>query len=283
MNILVTGGNGLVGRYIARQDSSVISSSHNALDITNKNAATKAISKDVDCVIHCAAITDVDYCETHTEEAENVNAIGTKNVAEACKAIGAKLIYLSTDFVFDGTKGMYTEEDKPNPISVYSETKLKGEEFAKIADKWVVVRTSVVYGNEQIDANGRHGTRKKFVNWAINELSSNRKIRAIYDEYNSPTYAGDLAAALLQLAKTEFTGIVHYAGSERISRYDFALKIAEVFDKDKSLIEKIRSEDLKRAAKRPKDCSLSIKKAQSMGIQMSDVKHGLEKMKSELE
>ncbi|MBI4162170.1 MAG: dTDP-4-dehydrorhamnose reductase [Candidatus Aenigmarchaeota archaeon] len=287
--VIVTGGNGLLGRYISAQRKDVVSLSRADLDITDMSAVSKAIFKGAACVIHCAALTDVDYCESHPEDAENVNAFGTKNIAEACRAAGAKLIYLSTDFVFDGAKttpltskhtGVYKEEDEPNPISIYSKTKLKGEEFAKITDKWVVVRTSVVYGNEQ---GKRHQAKpKKFVNWAIGELNNGHKIRAIHDEFNSPTFAGDLAAALLKLADSDFGGIVHCAGSERISRYDFALKIADVFGKDKSLIEKVKSEDLKRLARRPKDSSLDISKAKEMGIQMSDASHGLEKMREEL-
>ncbi len=273
MKILVTGGSGLVGKAIKQANTTVVTFGHTDMDIAKKDDVFRILNSiKPDCIVHCAALTDVDYCETHKEEAWKVNAEGTKNISQACEDIGAKLIYLSTDFVFDGKKGMYMEEDKPNPISIYAQAKLAGEDFTKNVDQHVIIRSSVVYGSSS----------KKFVWWVLNELSNNRKIKVVEDEYNSPTYVTDLARAILTITKADFAGIIHCAGSERISRYDFALKIAEIYGKDKNLIEKVNSEELKRTAKRPKDCSLNISKAVKMGIKMSDVNTGLELMKIEV-
>ncbi|HLD85364.1 MAG TPA: dTDP-4-dehydrorhamnose reductase [archaeon] len=268
MRILVTGGNGFVGKTITRLDPSSIALPHNELDITNRHNVMETVAKiRPDCIIHAAGITDVDYCELHPEEAYSVNAIGTKNIADACKKSGARLVYISTDYVFDGTKGMYREEDATNPISAYAKSKLAGEKFARELDNHATARTSTIYGNDT----------KRFVYWVLNEISSGKIIKVAYDEYKSPTHVVDAANAALKLANSDYKGILHCAGNERISKFDFAVKIAQAFGKDINLIHKIKMEEVKRPAPRPKDSSLDVRKALSMGIELCDVETGLKR------
>ena len=161
-----------------------------------------------------------------------------------------KLVYVSTDFVFDGKKGMYTEKDECNPLNWYGKTKLEGEKRVAALDDYVIARTSVLYGWHK---------RLNFVTWVIHQLQYNHPIRIVTDQYTCPTLADNLAACLLELS-AKGQGLYHVAGSERINRYAFALKIAHTFKLDVNLITPICSEELNQKAHRPKDSSMSIKK-----------------------
>ncbi len=222
------------------------------LDITNKKNTFELINKiKPDAIVHTAAYTDVDGCESNKETAYKINVKGTKNVATVAKSLNAKLVYISTDYVFDGKKGMYKEEDKPKPINYYGYTKLRGEEIVKeICSNWIIARTCVLYGKEKYN----------FVTWIINELKNSRNINVVTDQFITPTYNLDISQQILELIKKEKTGIFHTAGSERISRYDFALKIAEIFNLDNTLINRIKMEHLNWIAKRPRDSSLNTNK-----------------------
>jgi len=280
---LVTGAGGLLGERIIELDENAIGLYYTRkplidrnlikLDITNRKEVFK-IFKDFQpkCVIHCAALTNVDYCEEHKKEAYTVNVEGTKNVVDACKEIGAKLVYVSTDFIFDGKKGSYKESDKPNPLSYYGFTKLKGEEFVRKLENYVIARTSVIYGPN----------KSNFVFWVLESLRKGKKIKVVTDQYNSPTYNLDLAKALLKLSEKGH-GIYHTAGSERISRYEFAKRIAKIFNLDSDLIEKITSHELMQKAKRPFDSSLNVEKIKKdFDIIFSDTLNGLKMMKKEV-
>jgi len=253
--ILVTGCSGLLGSKIIKQGFSEfeffgadIAIPCNAnefnykfypLDVTDKDKTLELIKKlNPFAVIHPAALTNVDYCEEHPGEAYKINAKGTENIARACKKVGAKLIYVSTDFVFDGEKGRYKETDAANPIGVYGKTKYEGEKLLVNFDiNYCIARTSVLYGWHK---------NFNFVTWVIDELKNNNKINLITGQYTSPTYADNLAEVLLAMAgKKDIKGLFHTAGSERISRYEFAEKIADVFELNKELINPIKPGDLK--------------------------------------
>lgn len=281
--LFITGGIGLLGSKfinIAGDDYQVIKTynknpQENAvkLDITNKeDVLDKITSIEPDLVVHPAALTNVDYCEDHQEEAYQINAQGTLNMVEACQQADAKLIYVSTDFVFDGDKGLYIEEDKTNPLSYYAISKLKGEEF--VIDSYLnyaIARVSVLYGWH---------TNFNFVMWVIDELKKGNEINIVTDEYNSPTYADNAAEAILKLFSENKEGIYHIAGDERISRFDFAKNIAQVFELDETLINPIKSSVLVRKAKRPMDSSLSVEKAKKdLNMKLLNTREGLKEMK----
>ncbi len=220
--ILVT-GSGLLGAEVIRtlgKEFEVVGTYNSKpkegavrLDITDRNSVFDAVEKSMPvAIIHTAALTDVDYCEDHREEAMAINALGTKNVADAARKFGAKLVYVSTDFVFDGKGSMYREDDPVNPISYYAYSKLLGEYYVLGLDNYIIARTSVVYGN----------ARRNFVTWVRDSLKSGSTIKVVNDQFNTPTLSIDCAEAIRDLVKNCAWGIYHTAGSERVSRYEFA-------------------------------------------------------------
>ncbi|MCE5213371.1 MAG: dTDP-4-dehydrorhamnose reductase [Methanobacterium sp.] len=284
--LFITGGSGLLGSRFGKfsKDYEVISTynrnlEENAikLDITDeKDVLDKIKSIEPDLVIHPAALTNVDYCEDHQKEADQINAQGTLNIVKACEEADSKLIYVSTDFVFDGEKGKYQENDKTNPISYYGLSKLKGEEFVINSNiNYAIARVSVLYGWHR---------NFNYVTWVINELKENNQINIVTDEFNSPTYAENAAEAILNIYSKAKEGIYHIAGDERINRFDFAKNIAQVFELDETLINPIKSSDLIRKAKRPMDSSLSVEKAKNdLDIKLLNTTEGLIEMKKVIE
>lgn len=280
--LFITGGSGLLGsRFSKFTDEYEVTTTYNKnpkehsvkLDITDeKDVLNKIESLSPDLVVHPAALTNVDYCEDHKEEAYKINAQGTLNMVKACEKIDSKLIYVSTDFVFDGTEGSYKETDKTNPISYYGLSKLKGEEFVQESDiKSAIVRVSVLYGWHE---------NFNYVMWVIDELKKGNNINIVTDEYNSPTYAENAAEAILKIFSKNKEGIYHIAGDERINRFDFAKNIAKVFELDETLINPIKSEDLIRKARRPLDSSLSVEKAKNdLNFKFFKTTEGLKEMK----
>lgn len=284
--IFITGGSGLLGSKFPTitHDYEIITTYNEnpkddavKLDITNeKDVLGKIESLNPDLIIHSAALTNVDYCEDHQKEADRINAQGTLNLVNACQEIDAKFIYVSTDFVFDGKKGMYREDEKTNPLNYYAKSKLKGEEHIQNSDlNYVIARVSVLYGWH---------TNFNFVTWVINELKAGNQINIVTDEYNSPTYADNAAEAILNIYSKDRGGLYHIAGDERINRFDFAKNIAQVFELDATLVNPILSEELIRKAPRPMDSSLSVEKAQNnLDIKLLNTKEGLKEMKKVIE
>jgi len=264
--LLVTGASGLLGSKIvglAREDYEIIPL-HNTkplhpnslrLDITDQNQVFSLFSKlESDIVIHTASETNVDKYETEKEHAWKINVEGTHNITSGCNKTGAKLAYISTDYVFDGEKGFYIEEDKPNPINYYGVTKLKGEnQVRELCKNYAILRTSVLYG--------WHPWKQNFATWIVSQLRQNEEISVVEDHYNTPTLADNLAEMVLEALQRGLKGLYHASGSERISRYEFAKKIAESFQLDSSLIKPIRMSQLAAwIARRPRDSSLSTDK-----------------------
>lgn len=284
--VLVTGSSGLLGGKLVKalsEEYEVIpthnteATHHNSIrmDIVDRDGVFRVLTgSSPDVVVHAAAETSVDKCETRKEWAWSVNVLGTRNIAEACVKIGSRLIFVSTDYVFDGHKGLYSEEDEVNPINHYGLTKLKGEEFVKeLCEDFLIARASVVYG--------WHSRRLNFATWVIDSLKDRRRIPVVEDHYNSPTLADDLAEIIHRMVGSKAGGVYHTAGGERVSRYEFALKIAETFGLDRSLIAPVKMVDVKTwIAKRPRDSSLCVDKLQKkIGIQPSDLAGALRRMK----
>jgi len=220
----------------------------NPLDITKPDDTTDFIRQiRPDVVIHAAAYTDVDGCELNLNDAYLINAEGTKNVANACKHADAFLVYISTDFIFDGTKTMpYIEDDVPSPISIYGRSKLQGEErIRQLLGQYIIIRTSWLFGE-----NG-----KNFVDTIINKAESGEPLRVVDDQRGSPTYAKDLASAIAELLLTTHNlqlTTLHITNSGSCTWYDFAKEIIRAKGIKGVNLKPVASDAIKRPAKRPK-------------------------------
>jgi len=292
MRILITGASGLLGSKLVelsiKKGYEVYSGFYGhkpsdgfpvRVDVSDRNSVEKTfkIAKP-DVVIHAAALTNVDKCEVDKELAWSINVVGTKNIVEQSKKFEAFLIYVSTDYVFDGEKGMYKETDDPNPINYYGLTKLEGEKIvADTLDDYCIVRSSVIYGARP--ASGKIN----FALWVIKQLKNGKTINIVTDQYVSPTLNTNLAEMILEIAERRLTGIYHLAGATRISRYEFARLIAETFNLSSTLIAPIKMNTLKWIAKRPRDSSLNVSKAKNdLHNPPLEIEDALKKLKEEL-
>jgi len=186
-----------------------------------------------------------------------VNAEACKHIAVSSRNLGAYLIYVSTDYVFDGERGFYREEDTPNPINHYGYTKMMGEEFVKrYAKSWCIARTSVIYG--------WGGLKLNFATWLIKNLKQGGQVKALVDQYVSPTLNSNLAEMLIEIAEKRLQGILHTAGANRVSRYEFAKKLAEIFNLNPDLVTPAKMVELQWMARRPRDSSLNTTKCSSI-------------------
>ena len=234
--VLVTGANGQLGKSIKRispnfKGLKFVFTDVADLDITNSEEVNTFFeSNALDYCINCAAYTEVDKAEEEAEKVYSINATAVKNLAEACQKTGAVLIHISTDFVFDGTKRTpYTEEDMPNPLSVYGKSKLKGEEHVQEScDRHFIVRTSWLYSE--------YGNN--FVKKMLRLAETRKQISVVNDQIGSPTYAGDLAEFILKVISSESTayGLYHYSNLGAISWYDFAVEIFRQHQKNVHLV-----------------------------------------------
>src|SRR3989441_12972430 len=221
MRILVTGAKGQLGQELQRvlREEEVIAADRPEYALTDPMLGEKIAAQRPDLVIHAAAYTDVDGCERNPETAFTVNAQGTRRVAEGAAKTNARLIYLSTDYVFDGKKTEpYTERDPVNPLNVYGRSKLAGEEEAvKGCSRTLVLRTSWLYGV--------HG--KNFVKTILNLAVTQPEVRVVEDQRGSPTYARHLAPVIAGLIRSDVTGVIHAGGEGECSRYEFAKAILQ--------------------------------------------------------
>ncbi len=275
--ILVTGANGLLGTELVgllgrfseydvlatgRGETSRSAGSHGymPLDITARRDVQHAVRDfQPTVVINCAAMTDVDRCETNREACWKVNVDAVETLAQQCKDTGARLIQLSTDFVFDGLDGPYREDARPNPVNFYGKSKQAAENAVRKAgfDKWAIVRTVLVYGAAS------RANRSDFVLWLLERLSSGQSVRIVTDQWRNPTCVTDLAEGVERLARRRRGGIFHLSGAEWMSMYDFARMIAEAFDLDDTLIQPVDSAAFRQVAERPAKTGLIILKAQT--------------------
>lgn len=267
MKILITGASSLPGFRITLE---AIDRGHEVIALYKKNpipidrSGVKKVRLDIvnierlknllliekpDAIVHAAALGDVDQCEQNKLMAWNVNVRPVVNIASLATKFPFFLAYLSTDYVFDGKRGNYKEEDPPNPINYYGLTKLMGEISCMSAGiNSAIVRASSIYGFGP--------GRMNFARFLIEKLEKNEPVKALVDQYTSPTQATLLAKAMLEIVEKKLTGIFHVAG-ERMSRYEFALKVADCLGLDKSLVQPIRMGEIKWFAKRPEDSSLN--------------------------
>ncbi|GIV60870.1 dTDP-4-dehydrorhamnose reductase [Rhodocaloribacter litoris] len=276
--VLITGANGLLGQELVAQmsrfpDYDLLATARDPaphfeqgaggyvpLDITD-HAAVRNLFQDFtpDTVINCAAMTQVDRCETDREACWRVNVDAVEHLARCCYQHGSRLVQVSTDFVFDGENGPYRETDRPHPISFYGKSKLASENAARGAglDRWAVARTILVYGT------GNRLSRSNIVLWVLDQLSRGKKIRVVTDQWRTPTYVVDLAAGIERIVRFNKSGIFHLSGREMFSIYEFAHRIARIFDLDASLIHPTDGTRFRQEAPRPPRTGFIILKAET--------------------
>lgn len=264
MKILITGGKGQLGTEIFTcfenkkteigipaillEKNIVTSIDLDVLDITNLSQVMDYFQKNqFDCIINCAAYTNVDKCEEDIETAFKVNAIGPRNLAMAAEKIGAKLIHISTDYIFSGEGAQpFVEWDTPAPQSIYGKTKALGERYvSEFCSRYFIIRTAWLYGY--------YGNN--FVKTIMRVAKDQGEIKVVDDQRGNPTNAADLAHHILKLASTQEYGIYHGTGTGECSWYDFATKIVE-FANIKAKVNPCTTEEFPRPAKRPAYSSL---------------------------
>ena len=272
--ILVTGVSGFLGRYVAlalKDHCAVLGTYHSQvvvldtcelahLDLTEAETVHTTLQEfRPDVVVHTAAQADVDACERHPDAAHRVNVQGTEAIAQAAVAVGARLIYISTDQVYDGAKRYYDEADMPQPLMVYGWTKLEGERrAAAICRDTVILRLALMYG-------WGTSTRLNFVDWLVQRLQAGQEVPLFIDQYRTPLYvvqASEVIGRLIDLP--EVRGTFNLGGGERLNRYAFGLKFCEVFDLPKPCLKPVEMPLGGQMAARPRDCSLSSAKISAL-------------------
>lgn len=229
------------------------------VDVTDAESVVRAVSQvRPDWVINAAAEAGVDRCERYPELARRVNVCGTRNLIRACEDASAGLVTVSTNYVFDGQAGPYAETDFTNPVNVYGRTKLDAEAIVLASPcHGLVVRTAVLYGY-------RAGCRPNFVTWALESLLRGETIRVVTDEWANPTCVDELAVFLLGLCRREYRGVIHFAGSEFMSRFEMVRRICRCFDLDASLVVPVTSGELGQIAPRPPGAGLKLDLAREL-------------------
>lgn len=287
--LFVTGGSGLLGSNIIKLASNKFDVSGSyyenkvnfkncsctmlQIDIREQNQMRRIVDINPDLIIHCAAFTSVDGCEKDPDAAYQLNVSGTENIVKAAEKSGSFLIHISTDLVFDGVKGDYCEKDMPHPINIYGKTKLAAEEIVKKSGvDSCIVRTNIYGWNK----------RDKFslAEWMIHKLENNEKLDGFYDAIFTPIFVNNLAYILFEIYEHKICGLFHVSGSESCSKLEFAKKISDVFEFNRSLIGSISLDEIKFNAKRAKNLSMNTKKIQSLiNTKLPDVEQGLQDMK----
>tara|TARA_B110000438_G_scaffold269604_1_gene286099 strand:+ start:767 stop:1639 length:873 start_codon:yes stop_codon:yes gene_type:complete len=265
MKFMVTGSAGLIGSQLVKdllqENHTVYSCYHNKkplhgipvqLNLTDNSQIIEILQKiKPEKIIHLAAMTNVDLCETEKELATQINTKSTETLARQAAKLKAFFIYVSTDYVFDGIKKMKKENDFQNPLGFYGKSKLEGElVLNKLASSWCIARTSTPFGV--------HHTKKSFPLWIKENLETKKEIPVLVDQLTSPTYVPNLSKMLIEIATREITGIIHVSGATRISRYVLAELIAEKLNLDKKLLIPTKIDTMNWKAQRPKDSSLDV-------------------------
>ena len=295
--ILVTGSNGLLGQKLSdklynHSTIKLIATSkgenrhpfqnelnYHSLDITNEeevNSIVALIKPDV--IIHTAAMTNVDLCEKEQENCRKLNVDAVNFIAKACKTHHVYLVHLSTDFIFDGEKGMYLETDEPNPLSFYGQSKLDAENVIIAADiEYSILRTIIVYG---VTA---EMSRSNIVLWAKGALEKGDPINVVDDQFRSPTLAEDLADACILAAEQEPTGIFNASGKDYMSVYEMVQRIAVFFKLNTSLINRTNSSTLNQTARRPPKTGFVLDKIKAtIGYNPHNFEDGLQIVSDQL-
>ena len=281
-SVLVIGASGFIGRHVVRRlvetrshavAGTVLSQTPpddgadwRRVDLTSpENIAGVFHSVEPEIVVHLAAMADVNTAERQPDRAAAVNADATASIARLCRQSGARLVFISTEYVFDGRHGPYGEADSPNPATQYGRTKFQAEQHvARLADRWSIVRTSIVYG-------WPHPGKRNYLPRLVERLRNGQTCPAPTDVYRTPVYVEHLVDGIHQLVEEEHPGVHHVAGSDRVSMYDFARAIADAFGLDRKLV--LASTDPTPGPERlGLDCSLTMR---SLGLPQCGLSQGL--------
>lgn len=288
--VLVTGSNGLLGQKLTDlyvNDTTIelfatgIGSNRHpiqegytyiSLNITDSSELEDVLSTvKPDIVIHGAAMTQVDDCEKEKEKCLDLNVNAVKNLVKLSNKLAFRLVHLSTDFIFDGTKKMYTEDDIPNPLSYYGWSKLEAEKIIQEkALNWTILRTVLVYGKVA------DMSRSNIMLWAYNTLKNGTQAKVVYDQYRTPTLAEDLALGCKLAANSTKNEVFNIAGKDFLSIYELVERIAHMYEFSMQNISKVDSISLNQPAKRPPITGLSIEKAATeLGYQPHSLEEGI--------
>ena len=294
--VLVVGSNGLLGQKVtellirgsayrlllaSRENTPVRrlqTADYVAVDITSKKDVKKVVHEwSPDLIVNAAAMTNVDECEKERDLAWRINVTGVENLIDAAKRDNAKIIHVSSDYIFDGKDGPYDEEARPEPLSHYGKSKLASENALRISGlEYVIARTMVLYGYAP-------GVKSNFALWLIQNLEQKLPVRVVDDQIGNPTLADDLAYVIVSAMELGRTGIYNVAGRDIMSRYEFARVLARVFGFDAGLITPIKTLVLRQPAPRPLKSGLITLKAEvELGFKPSTVEQGLTILKSQL-
>lgn len=276
MKILITGSNGLLGQKIVKQllkrkisflatstgtnrDTDCPNECYQTMDITNREQVDEVIAKFCPThIIHTAAMTNVDACELDETSCRNINVVGTNNVMEAAIQQNAHFQFLSTDFVFDGKKGNYSEEDSVGPLSVYAQSKVDAELLVMgNCSDYSIVRTIIVYGT------GNNLSRGNLFLWAKDALPKGEQMNVVDDQFRAPTWADDLAWGCIRICELNEKGIYHLSGPETFSIFEIVEKIAKFYDFPTNGLIKIASSTLNQPAQRPPKTGFNLAKAKT--------------------
>lgn len=294
MKILITGANGLLGQHLVnellQQQFQVVATgkgpcrlpfepsekfSYRSLDISDELEIEKVLSEEMaDVIVHSAAMTQVDECEKNPELCEKINVYGTTQLLVDAENYSKYIIYLSTDFVFDGLFSPYREDDDLRPVNFYGFTKMQAEAIMHTSEiPWAIVRTCLVYGNPL------EGTRTNIVSWVRESLQEGEPIKVVSDQQRTPTYVEDLAKGIVLMIQQKATGIYHISGKDLLTPYEMAMRTADFFSLDKSLITEVTSETFTQPAKRPARTGFDISKAvKDLGYNPSSFEDALRQM-----
>jgi len=288
--VLITGSNGLLGQKLIYQligypDYLVFATSRGEnrtlikkryeyipLDITDEQEIQETFDYvQPDIVINAAAMTNVDACEDDKEGCWKLNVDAVQLIVNACEKYNSHLIHVSTDFIFDGVSGPYSEESEPNPLSYYGESKLAAEEIVKKSScKWSIARTVLVYG--VVD----NMSRSNIVLWAKGALESGKELTVVNDQFRTPTLAEDLAHGCILIAQNGAQGIYNISGEDYMCIIDLVKKVAKYYQLDENLVKPISSSSLNQKAARPPKTHLLLDKAKKdLGYKPSSFEEGL--------
>lgn len=285
MKVLIIGAAGFLGKYLVR-DFSRANTVFGAdkyrdkedlhyLDLTKKESVGEAFRLfKPELVLLPASVTGVDFCEKNQDLAWAVNTEGAKDVAAASKRHGAFLVFYSSDYIFDGLNGPYSEEDRPAPLNFYGKTKLEAEKIIqKELDNCLIIRTCGLYGYEKGGLN--------YAMQVYSALAEGKTVKAVSDQFGTPTYVEDLSEATLKLVSSKKRGVFHVAGPDYLNRTQFAGRVAEIFGFDRGLIKDVKTDELRQAAARPEKGGLKADKLRlGAGIKTMTLNEGLAAMKS---
>jgi len=289
-SLLIIGGSGLVGTsltQLAHNSMKVFFTYNNNphktskakgffINLLNNDGSISKLIKSIspDVVVNTAAYQNVDYCEKEQNMANLLHIKSTEEISSACLETSSKLIHFSSNFVFDGKKGFYNEDDLPNPISHYGKTRLDAEKIVLgRSSRNVVLRTTVIYGWHK---------NSKFTNFVLEQLKNNLKVDAFTDQYGNPTLADDLAHCILKIISRDVSGLFHTVGKNCVNRYEFAKNIAEKFGYNTELISPTLSSEKKQVALRPENGCLNTSKIENeLEFYFCDIKTGINQIYEE--